>query len=242
MELLKNVVEYYEELFPVTPDQKKFFYEKVAEYPFPVKFLGINCGTGMMEHSLSKDGHDVTGIEEIPDLLESANRRRRTQLMFLRFFQMNTLEMARFLGKKFYNIISILDNRIVYIHDETLLKKFFFDCHELIADGGKLVLKLYNYEKYNKESFKLPVKESIRTKLISKVTTDAAGKKIMTQELETGNGHRSCITENAEFYPLTKKEIQQFAEAAGFSNCEFYSDFDCSAFTEESDELLAVIS
>jgi len=242
MELLKNVVEYYEELFPVTPDQKKFFEQKVSEYPHPVKFLGINCGTGIMEHSLSKDGHDVTGIDELGDLIESANRRRRTQLMFLRFFEMNTLEMSRFLGKKFYNLITLLENRIVFIHDKTLIAKFFYDCHELIADGGQLIIKLYNYDKFNSETIKLPVKESIRTKLFSKIQTDASGKKYMTQELESGNGKRTRITEDAEIYPLTKKEIQQLTKDAGFSNCEFYSDFDCSPLNDDSDEIVAVIS
>ncbi len=241
MELLQNLSEYYEELYPVTPSQKSFYQSFVDEFKRPVKFLRINCGTGTFEHKLSQDGNDVTAIEECRDLLECANRKRRTQLMFLRYFSMTTLEMGRFLGKGFYDVISILENRIVFIHDSTLLKKFFYDCKQMIADGGRLILKLYNYEKFAGDKVTLPAKESIRTKLVSKIETSASGKKCLNQEIQTGNGKKLKVTQDAEIYPLTKNEIQEFASQAGFTSFEFYGDFDKSPFTADSDEIVAVI-
>lgn len=241
MELLKNISEYYEELFPITQQQRAFYQSIVDEFKRPVKFLRINCGTGSFEHKLSQDGHDVTAIEECQELLECANRRRRTQLMFLRYFSMSTLEMGRFLGKGFYDVISILENRISFIHDATLLKKFFFDCRNMIAEGGRLIVKLYNYAKYCHDKETLPEKESIRTQLVSWIDAGSNGEKVFNQEIKIGNGKKLCVTENARIFPLTANQIQELACGAGFKSVEFYGDFDLSPLNDESDEVLAVI-
>ena len=144
MEIIQNIIEYYDELYPVTEAQKKFYREQLRNYPDPAKLLRVGCGTGLFEHLLAREGKDVTGIESFQEMLRSANLRRRNQLMSIRFFQMSYLDMARFLGKGFYNLISILDDRIIFIHDKTLLRKFFFDCKQLLAQDGCLIISLYN--------------------------------------------------------------------------------------------------
>ena len=157
MESIKNLVEYYDELHPVTLAQQTFYETLMQKYPRPAKFLGIGCGTGILCHRLAKDNVDVTGIETQRELLDSASLKYRNQLMSLRWFQMSTLEMTRFLGKKFYNIISCLNNRVLFIHDKTLMRKFFFDCKTLLSEGGIVVLQLFNFEKRKGQSeFSLP--------------------------------------------------------------------------------------
>ena len=243
MELLENIAEYYDELFPSSDDLKKFFAEETKEFDIPVKFLSIGAGTGAFEHYLAKEGSDVTGLETVSSLLESANRKRRTQLMSLRFFQMTSLEMCRFLGKNFYNVISSLNDRIIFIHDSTLMAKFFFDCKRLLRSEGKLILKLPNFQKYSSsQDISLPIRESIRSKLFTKIQTNLTGKKFFQQELETGNGKILSVTKDAEILPLTKDEIEQYAKDVGFRKFSFYSDFKKSEFTKNSDNLITVIS
>ena len=170
MEAIQNLVEYYDELFPVTQAQYDFYTGLMEEFQKPVKFLTIGCGTGVMENYLAKQMTDVTGLETIKDLLESATRKHRTQLMSLRFFKMSTIEMVRFLGKNFYNVISCLNDRIIFIHDKILLRKFFFDCKQLLAKDGKIILQLSNYNLYkNKSSSVMPEISSVRVSLSSKL-------------------------------------------------------------------------
>ena len=146
-------------------------YEDLTKNYMPAKVLRVGCGTGSLEHWMSKNGHDVTGIEMNQEMLETANRRRRFPNMALRFFQMSSLEMVRFLGKGFYNVISCLNDDLIFRNDEILVKKFFFDCKTLLAENGVLVLQIENFEKYNlEEDFKLSIRESIRTKLHTKIS------------------------------------------------------------------------
>ena len=99
--------------------------------------------------------------------VESASLRKRTQLQTVRYFYLPPIDMARFLGKGFYDVILSINNQIIFMHDETLIKKMFFDARTLLKSGGKFVLNLTNFSKYNisDDGVDLPQKESIRSKL-----------------------------------------------------------------------------
>ena len=235
------MVEYYDELHPVTLAQQTFYETLVQKYPHPAKFLGIGCGTGVLCHRLAKGAVDVTGLEPQRELLESANLKYRSQLMSLRYFQMSTLEMTRFLGKKFYNIISCLNSRVIFIHDKTLMKKFFFDCRELLSDGGKLVLQLFNFEKYKAApKCELPEFSSARVLYKSALSRLADGTFKLDTFLEK-NGKTIPVYEQVNVYPLQKSEIQEFSKEAGFKSAQFFGGFDGLTAAPDSDFLLAVL-
>lgn len=133
MQCIRNLVEYYDELHPVTESIKDFYGQFKMQYPFPQKLLHIGSGTGTLEFFLAREGYDVTGIEVFQPLLDSASLKRRTQLLSIRFFNLSTIEMGKFLGKKFYNVISCLNNRIVFIREKEMMQNFFSDCHNLLC-------------------------------------------------------------------------------------------------------------
>ncbi|MBP5402637.1 MAG: methyltransferase domain-containing protein [Treponema sp.] len=242
MESLGNIVEYYDELYPVTQDQKDFYDGLVNSYSKPVKFLSIGCGTGILENRLAKDTTDVTGLETIKELLESAARKRRNQLMAVRFFQMSTIEMVRFLGKGFYDVISCLNNRIIFIHDKVLLRKFFFDCKQLLAAGGILILQLCNYDLYTKKTvISLPELSSVRVTLKSKLEYTNDDKYYLTQHIETGNGKNISICSKVPVYPVCKKELEEFAKEAGFTSVEFFSDYKKTPLDENTINQVVII-
>lgn len=243
MEINENISEYYEELFPVTSEQKRFYEKYASAFKMPVKYLRIGCGTGFFEHSLAKNGADVTALETCPELLESANRRRRTQLMAIRFFQMSSLEMSRFLGKGFYNIISILDSRIIFTHDDTLIAKLFFDCKSLLSDNGKFIIGIDNFEKFGmNKTINLGVRESVRAKLYTQIKRETQEKSVLNQNLETGNGRILSVMSNVPVCPLTSEQIITYAKDAGFKHFDCFSGFDFAPATEKSDALVMVLS
>jgi len=242
MEIIQNIIEYYDELYPITDAQKKFYKEQLSNYPDPAKVLRVGCGTGLFEHLLAREGKDVTGIDSYQEMLRSANLRRRNQLMSIRFFQMSYLDMARFLGKGFYNIISILDDRIIFIHDKTLLRKFFFDCRQLLAQEGSLIISLCNYRKYNTVPLiRLPERKSLRVTLTSEIASADNGSFLLSQEIETGNGRILPVVTEQKVCPVTDSEIRDFACEAGFEHCDFYSSWEKDSFTGSEDTLIALL-
>ena len=242
MEAIQNLVEYYDELFPVTQAQYDFYTGLMEEFQKPVKFLTIGCGTGVMENYLAKQMTDVTGLETIKDLLESATRKHRTQLMSLRFFKMSTIEMVRFLGKNFYNVISCLNDRIIFIHDKILLRKFFFDCKQLLAKDGKIILQLSNYNLYkNKSSSVMPEISSVRVSLSSKLEYVNDEEYALSRNIKTGSGKILPVYQKASVYPIVPSEIEDFAKEAGFTSVEYFADFEKNPFTPQSPSMVVVI-
>lgn len=243
MNNISAFIEYYDELYECSTEQKSFYFELSKEYGMPTKFLRINCGTGYFEHYLAKEGHDVTGLEVSKEMLERANLRRRMPNTALRFFQMSSLEMVRFLGKGFYNVISCLDDFFSYIHDETLRRKFFYDCKELMAPRGTLVLEVLNYSKYKPSPMsKLPTRESVRAKLFTQLWKKENDEYIIKQDLETSSGKILSIIEGQEVYPVSIQEIESAARESGFTNFEKYADYSKNEFTPDSDKVLIIIS
>jgi SAM-dependent methyltransferase len=242
MEFIQNVVEYYDELYPVTGAKKKFYDNVKKTYMPPVKFLQIGCGTGAFEHELAQDGSDVTGLEVSRELIAAANLRRRTQLTAVRFFQLSTLDMTRFLGKGFYNIISCLNNRIAFVHDKTLLRKFFFDSRILLAEEGTLILELFNFHLAEQTPVtQLAERSSIRVRMMSSLKQSGSKLMYLNESIETGNGRILKVMENEEVYPLTKEEIISFGTEAGYREFKFYSSFGMEEFTQTSKNIICVI-
>lgn len=242
MKFVQNLIEYYDELFKVTEAQKKLYMELCENFSSPVRFLRAFCGSGLFESSLSKQGHDVTGIENCEELLHTANLRRRNQLMSIRFFQMEAEDMTKFLGKNFYNIVSILNSRLLFLGGREKIRQFFFDCKTLMSPDGFLVIQCINFENRKDEKFfQLKCRESVRAKLFSEVMTAQDESKLFSMNLETGNGKLLPIVKDIPIYPLLPYEIEDFAEDAGFKSADFFASFDKSEFTGNEEEFIVVL-
>ncbi len=241
MKELKNLVEYYDELFPVTENQENFYDNLIKDYKNPVKFLRIFSGTGLFESKMAKKGHDVTGIEDEHSLLEAANLRRRNQLMAIRFFNMNHQEMINFLAKGFYNVISVLDSRLMFLKSSAEIEKFFVNCKQLLSENGVLIFQMINFEKFqNVPMAQLKERKSMRSKLFTELF-DNNGCKTISMNLETGNGKVISIFKNYEVNPILPKDIEMYAKKAKFSSANFYSDFDKSEFTGNEESFIVIL-
>lgn len=243
MNNMKNLIEYYDELYPSDETQRKFFIDLLTTYQAPSKFLRIGCGTGNLESFLAKNGIDVTGLDTNKEILESANLRRRFPNMAIRFFQMSTIEMTNFLGKNFYNVIACLNDKIIYLYDENIMKKFFADCKILLSNEGSLVLQLYNYNMLNNEKVvKLPIRESIRSKIMEQIIQTDNDGFVINQFLENSSEKIIPLLQRQKIFPILPEQIEKFAKDAGFTKFELYEDYTKKPFTSESKTLVCLIS
>ncbi|MBQ0039926.1 MAG: methyltransferase domain-containing protein [Treponema sp.] len=243
MNAIKNLVEYYDELFPISEAKKSFYQDISKNSKTPVHFLSVNCGTGFLESSLARQGHDVTGIENEEELLQTANLRRRSQLMSIRFFQMQIPDMSKFLGKSFYNVISVLNSRIMFFPGPQAIRNFFSDCKKLLALQGVLVLELINFDAHQHDMmFQLKTRESVRSKLFTEIFKAEDGSSMISANVENSSEKLLPVLKDVPVYPLTPAEIEHFAEEAGFTNAEFYADFDKTPFTGNEESFVVMVS
>lgn len=238
---VKKIVEYYEELFPISEQQKVFYDELTKNYQKPVKFLRFGCGTGTFESYLSKLGHDVTGVDIHNDFLNSANLRKRNQLMAIRFFQMNYTDASKYLGKGFYNVISILNSRLFDFHSREEILDFLKACKILLAPGGKIIVEHVNFDAFDGISFiQFPVRESVRAKLYSEITNTQDEQKF-TMTLENGSGRISTIIDDYPVYKFRPNELVEIAREAGYEKTELFAGFSKSPFIGKEAKFTAII-
>lgn len=239
---MRTFVEYYDDFFPTSEEQMKFFSESAKDYFAPVKFLNIGSNTGSLAILLAKQGFDVTGTEMWQELLDSASLKRRTQLLSIRFFKLSSSEITRYLGKGFYNIVFNLDGRIPLLGSRDKVENFFKDAKTLLTKNGKLILAICNFD-YLKNSNKNTItKESSRA--VFKCDFDFSKKDtaLLTQKVIHNGDKEFTVLENIPVYPISREELITFSKAAGFSKVNFYSDYTKNPATESTEILLCEFS
>lgn len=242
-EFYSKIQEYYDELFPMDEATLSFFTGLLGEFhksfengekPF-CRYLGIGCATGTLENKLALTGFDVTGIDMNQGMISTAQRRMKRGFSSIRFFEMSTIDMRRFLKASSFNIVACLGNMLPYIADETLVRKFFHDARALLAPGGKLVLQLFNFDDTDcTKTIRLADKSSIRVKLTRSYIPAEEKKLLLQAELELGNGNRIILPKRTPLLPITTVQAEEWANEAGFTKCERFGSFARDPWTKES--------
>lgn len=233
-EFYSRIVEYYDELFPMDEGALSCVLRLVEQLkkdstvsPPPIfRYLGIGCGTGTLENRLSTHNLDITGIDANADMVATAQRRIKASFSTIRFFEMNSLDIGRFLKTSSFNIIACVDNTLPYLGDRTLVRKFFHDTKKLLAPGGFLLLHVYNFGPDGENSsIMLPERSSIRVKLNRKLVPDGAGSLLLDAQLELGNGQIVQLFKSTNILPLQVSEIVEYAREAGFTGTTAFGGY-----------------
>ncbi len=250
-EFYSRIQEYYDELFPLDERVVRFYQGMEQEYrqsqrgdAIPMfRFLGIGCGTGNLENRLVTLGFDVTGIDKNADMVATAQRRMKRSGASIRFFEMSSIDMRRFLKASSFNAVSSLGNILPFIGDETLIRKFFHDSKALLAPGGALVVELANFDAYRpNETIRLRDKSSVRVLLARSFTPADDGKMLLDVMLELGNGSRIVLQKRTHILPIHSQTAEQWAREAGFTTMNRYSGFDKEPWSAESESMVLVFS
>lgn len=246
-----TILEYYDELFPVAEDAIRFLLQIQEELkagfhvqPSPLcRYLGIGCATGNLENTLAGHGLDVTGIDINRDMIETAKRRMKRGFSSSRFFEMSTIDMNRFLKQGSFHILGCLANTLPYIADETLIRKFFHDAHELLISGGKLVIQTLNYDAIPANTpSRLPTLSSIRVSLHCGYIPAENETVLLDAVLELGNGRKIILQKTTKLLPLSAVKVESFAREAGFTSCERFGSFTGEEWAMESSDTIFVFS
>jgi len=240
---IKKWTDYYEDFFPLEPNQGEFFESLCKEFTLPAKILNVECGPALLSDKLAIN-NDVTLTDSFPEFINIVNTRHMNSELPIHAFNLNPADIARYLGKHFFNIISCLCYRIIFMKDRTLIKKFFFDSKMLLSEGGYLVLDLLNFSKYDfsKVKIELPAKKSERATLYSSVikNSDSVSYKLF-QHVVTASGKVIDEVKDEPICPISMETIRSYAKEVGFSSCDFFNDYNCSPYTTDSDKIICIL-
>ena len=240
---VKKWTDYYEDFFPIEPHQLDFFTNLSEEFTSPAKLLSVECGPALLSDTL-QEKNDITLTDSFPEFVSIVNTRQINKDNPAHVFNLNPADIARYLGKNFFNVIACLSYRIIFMKDRTLIKKFLFDSKMLLSDGGYLVLDILNFSKYDFSETKidLPVKKSERASLYSSVikNSDSVQYKLF-QHVVTASGKVIDEVKDELICPISMESIRSYAKEVKFSSCEFYNDYNGTPYTSDSDKIICVL-
>ena len=240
---IKKWTDYYEDFFPIEPNQLEFFTEMGNEFPGPAKFLGVECGPALLTEHLQEQ-FDITLTDSYAEFVNIVNTRQSSKENPAHVFNLNPADIARYLGKNFFNVITCLCYRIIFMKDRTLIKKFLFDSKMLLSEGGYLVLDILNFSKYDfsETKIELPAKKSDRATLYSSVikNSDSVQYKLF-QHVVTASGKLIDEVKDELICPISMETIRSYAKEVGYSSCEFYNDYKKTPYTSDSDKVICVL-
>ncbi len=240
---IKKWTDYYEDLFPIEQNQEEFFKSLCDKFNSPAKLLSVECGPALLSDKFAIN-NDVTLTDSFPEFINVVNTRHSHSELPIHAFNLNPADIARYLGKNFFNVICCLNYRIIFMKDRTLIKKFFFDSKMLLSDGGYLILDILNFSKYDFSETKidLPPKKSERATLYSSVikNSDSVQYKLF-QHVVTASGKVIDEVKDELICPISMETIRSYAKEVKFSSCEFFNDYKGTPYTTDSDKIICVL-
>lgn len=240
---IKRWIDYYEELFTVEPHQEEFFRNLGNNYDSPAKFLSVECGPSALSQKLC-DEFEITATDTFPEFVNIVKTRQNNLEKTYPVFNLNPADIARYLGKNFYDVIYCLNYRLIFMKDKALIWKFLCDAKALLKDGGCLVLDLFNFSKYDFSQTKidLPEKKSERATLYSSIVknTETTSYKLF-QHVITNSGKLIDEVKDESICPISYETFKTFSSELGFSSIEFYSDYNKTPLKNDSDKIICVL-
>lgn len=245
-----TALEYYDELFPLDEQAIPFILkirdeQKAASDANPAsltRYLSIGCATGNLENKLINFNMDITGIDQNAAMIETAKRRMKRGFSTIRFFEMQAIDIRRFLKQGSFNIVCCIGNVLPYLADETLIRKFFHDAKALLAPGGKFIVETLNYDGLpTAKPVRLPNLSSLRVNLLQGYIPGEEGQVLLDATLEQGNGKKLILQRTTKLLPITAAKIELYAREAGFAEINLYSNFAGAPWFKESAATIAVI-
>jgi len=240
---IKRWTDFYEELFSIENNQEDFFTDLGNSFSEPAKLLSVECGPAGLSGKLANK-FDVTSTDTFKEFVDIVKTRQNNLDKSFPVFNLNPADIARYLGKNFYHVIYCLNYRIIFMKDKALIWKFLCDAKTLLKDGGYLVLDLFNFSKYDFSETKidLPEKKAERATLYSSIIkdSDSASYKLY-QHIVTSSGKLIDEVKDEDVCPISSETFITFSKELGYSSIEFYSDYDKTPLSKDSDKIVCVL-
>jgi len=230
--LYDNLLEYYDEIFPVDQDRVAFIEDlgkkarpAKAGPNYTVQVLDVGCATGTFSLALMRRGMDVTGIDLNSAMIQSACRRNPEPRSNARFFLMNMLEVGTSFKHGHFDLVLCLGNTLVHLDGPDSILLFLRQAKDLIGSTGAFVFQVVNYERVLDEGlWRLPTIESPRARFEREYRRRDDGLLSFEATIFSSSG-QAAFRDKVALYPATPTEITALAKKAGFKKIELFDDF-----------------
>ncbi len=234
--LYDNLIEYYDEIFPVDKERITFISEKVATpgkanktADKRLKVLDVGCATGAFSLALMRQNYDVTGIDNNAAMIQSACRRNPEPRTNARFFRMDMLDISKNFIRECFDVILCLGNTLVHLENKDQVSSFLAQGKQLLSRNGAFIFQIINYEKIVREGItNLPSIESKRARFEREYHKRDDGRLSFEATLYSSS-EQAVFRDRVPLLPIKPMEITEMLNEIGYKQIDLYDDFSCES-------------
>lgn len=244
MDFYKELSKYYDAVFPANEKQVKFLSGLVDE---DAKILDVGCATGTYAIPLARMGFDVFAFDlgnEMIDILHEKEEKEQMEEMKLKTFKMDMRDIAK-LGVRNFDLVYCIGNTLVHLNSKTEVKDVLTDIYEALADKGKFVLQIVNYDRVIKDGVtELPtIERSQEDVTFERKYNSVDGKIEFKGILSVKKGEKvDVFEETTELLPLLQGELEEYINEIGFKSVEFFGNFESEEFDIDNSTPLILVA
>jgi len=241
MSLYEKISGYYDELFPLKKARLSFissFLEKEG-----MSILDIGCASGELALALTKEGHQVFGIDLNRDMVHLAREKAKSLGLSLKveFLERDMTNIGTDFLPAFFDAVLCFGNTLVHLENLGKIEEFFKGVLKILKNKGIFILQIVNFDRVLAEDIKeLPIIESENFTFQREYLYDRVSHRIRFQGGVTEKKSGTIKKYNESLYPLIFKELRTALIGTGFSQLQFFGDESKAPYTKQSPALIAV--
>lgn len=223
-----SVSRYYSEIFPFNKTQLEFIENECGTLKNK-SILDIGCATGELAYRLSEKEAHVTGIDLNEDLLEQAAKTKKGP--HLQFQKGNMLDLESDFDASAFDTVLCFGNTIVHLSSQQEVLKMFQGVRSTLKKGGAFLLQLLNYDYILAENVKeLPLIETENIRFERRYSWKENPEIISFETRLFLKNEGELIRNKINLLPLKSDELKALLLQAGFSEINFFSNFQSGRF------------
>lgn len=236
----ENLLEYYDEIFPVTQQRIDFIVSHLPPRSYPQRILDVGCATGGTSIALARRGLEVTGIDSDWAMIQSANRKNPEPKSNARFLCMDMREVDSWFPPRSFDTLLCLGNTLVHLDSLGTIDTFFGSMVRLCQTPATVILQFVNYKEILKtQNPHLPPIKTSRCRFERQYQKLSNGKILFEGRLYSSTEEMVFEGTN-ELYPLLLDDCVALLKNHSFTNIEVYEDFTEAPYRNDSLGVLVV--
>ena len=230
----------YDDLFPVSPEQRALF-DSLMDDGGARSVVDCGCGTGSQLQPFAVAGLSCFGFDPDPSLVAIARRK-------LAAYPKTRIETGAFadlprLVSFPSDLLMCLGNSLVHVPQDEA-SRFFADAVGALSRSGTLLLQILNYERLLREGVtELPMIRAAEGTVEFRRRYEWEGERrvlFRTSLRFSGSDEPRIARNEIPLYPVYHEELWEMLANAGFGDIRFYGDFARSEFSTGSEALVCL--
>ena len=222
------------------------FYKKWLPKNKGARILELCCGTGRLTIPIAQEGHNISGVDYTPSMLEQAKRKAIKAGLKIDFIEadIRTLDL-----QEKFDLIFIPFNSIHHLYQNEDMFKALECVKNHLREGGLFLLDCFN------PNIRYIVESEKEQAVIAEYTTDDGRNVLIKQTMRYENATQINRIEwhyfiNGEFHSVQNldmrlffpQELDSYLERAGFNVIHKFGGFEEEAFNDESEKQIYVLA